>query len=132
MTVFKAIQAINVLYVIGMIAIATFNNIIRMNPESSIWQGMIVVFAVLFISIPNILTIRAVPPKLKLIKTSIVLNAICISLFALGLSAYDQEKLAIQWAVTVISICSINIVALVSALFYKRGSQSNGSNVVHS
>lgn len=132
MSVFKAIQAINALYVIGMLSIATFNNIIRMNPESSLWQGLIVVFGVLLISIPNILAIRAVPPKFKLIKTTIVLNAACISLFIIGLTAHDQERLAIQWGATVITIGAINVVTLVSALVQRRSSQSNDSNIVHS
>ncbi len=136
MTGFKAIQTINVLYVIGIISIAIFNNLIQVDPESGIWNAMrdgaLVVLTVLLISIPNMLSVRAVPPGFKFTKTAIVLNVICILLFVVGLIRHEQERLAIQWGATVITICSINIVALVLALVSKRGSQSDENNIAYS
>lgn len=131
MNVFKAIQATNLLYIVGIVAAAIFNNVIHTNPESNIQDRLIVVLAVLFISIPNILSVNAVPPKFKLTKTTIVLNVMCIFLFVSGLTSYEQEKLAIHWGLTVISICAINVVVLISGLAGKRASQSKGDDVVY-
>lgn len=131
MNVFKAMQATNVLYVVGIVAVAIFNNVIHTNPESSMQDRLIVVLAVLFISIPNILSINAIPPRFKFTKTAIVLNVVCILLFFAGLTSYEQERLAIHWGITVISICAINVVVLISGLASKRASQSKGDDVVY-
>lgn len=131
MNVFKAIQATNVLYVVGIVAITIFNNVIHANPESSMQGRLIVLVAVLFISIPNILSISAVPPRFKFAKTAIVSNVICILLFVAGLTSYEQERLAIHWGVTVISICAINVVVLISGLAGKRASQTDDDDVVY-
>lgn len=116
MNVFNVIRVINVLYVVGIVVVAIFSNFVQAYPESNIMNGLIVVLAVLFISIPNILAANAVPPRLKLAKTTIALNLACIILFAVGLVAHKQEALAIYWAATVISISTMNVTVLVSGL----------------
>ncbi len=130
MTIFRAIKTINLLYVIGIYAVTIFHHIIQVNPESSVQGRLTVILVVLFLSIPNVLSVVAVSPKLKLAKTTIVLNVICILLFGTGLVAHEQEPLAIYWAATVISICAMNVAVLISALVRKRGSQP-GDNVVY-
>ena len=131
MILFRAIKAINLLYVVGILAIAIFTNLIQTDLVGSVRDWLIVVPAVLFFSIPNILSVGAVPPKFTLAKTTIVLNVAFIFLFGAGLVAYEQEPLAIQWAVAVISICAANAAALISALVRKRDSKSGGDNVVY-
>lgn len=131
MNMFTVVKFINVLYVVGIVAIAIFNNVIQINPEGDIQNGLIVVLLVLLISIPKMLSVSAVSPKLKLGRTTVVLNVVCLFLFAAGLSAYEQERLAIYWGVTVISICALNITVLISALVSKRESQSEDDDLVY-
>lgn len=130
MSVFKAIKVTNVLYLIGIVAIAVFNNVIHANPENSVQDRLFVVVAVLFVSTPNILAAIAVPPKLRLAKTAMVSNMACFVLFVAGLVAYEQERLAIYWGVTVAAICSINVVALIFSLAGKREFQLDEDKVV--
>lgn len=131
MMFFRAVKMVNVLYVVGIVAIAIFNNVIQANPESSVQNRLIVISAVLLISIPNMLSIVAITPRLKLAKTAIVLNVVCISLLGAGLAAYEQERLALGWAATVISICVMNVAVLIAALVHRRDAQSGDDNVVY-
>ncbi|MEE2732350.1 MAG: hypothetical protein VYA55_16135 [Pseudomonadota bacterium] len=120
MSVFKATKVVNVMYVVGILSIAIFNNFIQINPESSLGDRFIVVFSVLGLSIPNLALIRALPPVSKMMKTTVLLNVICILLFVAGVLAHQQEMLVMLWSVTVVSICSINAVVLVSVIIANR------------
>ncbi len=131
MNFFKAVKIINILYVVGIVAITIYNNIIFGNPNFEWKVKLVVILAVLFISIPNLLAAGAVSPRLRLAKTTIVINVICILLFGAGLSAYEQERLAIHWAIAVISICTLNVAALISALARKRKFHSESEGVVY-
>ena len=131
MILFRAVIAINVLFVVGIFAIAIYTNIIQADLAGSVRDWLLVIPAVLFFSIPNMLSVGAVPPKFKLTKTAIVLNAIYIFLFGIGLIEYEQEQMVIYWAATVISICAINIAVLITALARKREFQSESCNVAY-
>ena len=132
MNVFTATKAINVLYVVGILSIATYNTIIQTNYESSVQDRLIIYLFVLFLCIPNLIMLKALPPKLKLSKTAIFLNLICLSLLSYGLIAHEQETLAIQWGVTVVLICAINIYVLIDALVMKNKNNRNlEEDVVH-
>lgn len=120
MSVFKATKVVNVMYVVGILSIAIFNNFIQINPESSLGDRFIVVFSVLGLSIPNLALIRALPPVSKMMKTTVLLNVICILLFVTGMLAHQQEMLVMLWSVTVVSICSINAAVLVSVIIANR------------
>ncbi|MBA54555.1 MAG: hypothetical protein CMK89_08885 [Pseudomonadales bacterium] len=125
MNVFMATKAINVLYIVGILSISTYNNIIQENPGSSVQDRLIITLFVLFLCTPHIMMLKAIPPKLMLAKTTIVLNLICLVLLLYGLIAHEQKTLALQWGVTVLLICAINIFVLISALVYKNKNNQN-------
>lgn len=132
MSQFNAVKIVNLLYVIGIVSIALYSNVVQASQGSSLQDKLIVVISILFIAFPNIISINALSEKLKLAKTTVVLNAMCILIFLASLLVYEQESLAIYWGATVISISSINILVLVLALVRRRGLSSISDGVVHS
>lgn len=131
MNIFRAIQVVNVLYVVSIMVIALYNTIEKADSESKLLGGLIAFLAIFIISIPNTLAVIAVPPKYKFAKTAIVLNLVCVILFIGNFAAYEQERLAIHWGVTVIAICALNAAVLLQALVGKRDIPPTDGNVVH-
>lgn len=131
MSFFNAVKVINLSYVIGIVAVAVFNNVFQAESENNIIDGVLALFVVLLISIPNLILMMAVPPKRKLIKTATVLNVVCILMFFVGLLAHEQEQLAIHWAITVIAICALNVVTLIWAVVVQRESQAKADEMAY-
>ncbi|RLU00329.1 hypothetical protein [Ketobacter sp.] len=120
MGVYKATKIINGLYLVAILSIAIYNNLIQVNTESNGVDRLIVVLLALLVSIPNLATIWALPPRPRFTKTTIMLNLVCLILFVIGMVSHDQENLVMYWGVTVVSICVINIAVLVSSMLARR------------
>ena len=127
MRVFNVIKVINIVYVLGIFSIVLYNNVIHVNPNSNLQDRLIIIFAVLLISIPNVLSIRAATPGLRLAKTTITLNLLCIILFMAGVVSHEQEPLAIWWRAAVVLVCAINFIALLSELLGVHESRLNNA-----
>ena len=131
MSLFGITKSVNVFYIASIVSIALYNNFIQINPDSAIGDRVLIVLAAVVVTIPNIFLVSALSRRFILLKTTIVVNLACAILFVVGLLSHKQESLVIWWGVTVISLCALNVCAMIVAYNIKHRRLADHNEVVY-